>query len=69
MACVNPSTPHFVAQYGAVEGVIKNGAPAAKKDAAGPTPPLQMLAWGDRLSDADIRALVAYLIELYDWEE
>jgi mono/diheme cytochrome c family protein len=64
-----PGYARFVAQYGAVEGVIKNGAPAAKKDAAGPTPPLQMLAWGDRLSDADIRALVAYLIELYDWEE
>ncbi|MBT8470025.1 MAG: cytochrome c [Deltaproteobacteria bacterium] len=64
-----PNYARFVAQYGAVVGVIKNGAPAAKKDPAGPMPPLQMLAWGDRLSDEDIRALLAYLIELYDWEE
>jgi mono/diheme cytochrome c family protein len=38
-------------------------------DAAGITPPLQMPPWDDRLSDEDIRALIAYLIELYDWEE
>ena len=64
-----PDYPRFVAQYGAVVGVIKNGAPAAKKDPAGITPPLQMPGWADRLSDDDIGALVAYLIELYDWEE
>ena len=64
-----PDFARFVAQYGAVEGVIKNGAPAAKKDPAGIAPPLQMPAWEERLSDDDIRALVAYLIELYDWEE
>ncbi len=59
----------FIAQYGAVAGVIKNGSPAAKKDPNGITPPLQMPVWADRLSDEDIRALVAYLIGLYDWEE
>ena len=58
----------FTAQYGAVVGVIKNGAPAAKKDPGGITPPLQMPPWADRLSDEDIRALLAYLIGLYDWE-
>jgi mono/diheme cytochrome c family protein len=64
-----PDYARFAAQYGAVVGVIKNGAPAAKKDPSGVTPPLQMLPWADRLSDEDIRAIVAYLIELYDWEE
>jgi mono/diheme cytochrome c family protein len=64
-----PDYARFAAQYGAVVGVIKNGAPAAKKDPNGITPPLQMPAWAARLSDNDIRALIAYLIELYDWEE
>ena len=64
-----PDYGRFVAQYGAVVGVIKNGATAAKLDPSGITPPLQMPPWVDRLSDEDIRALLAYLIELYDWEE
>ena len=64
-----PDYARFAAQYGAVVGVIKNGAPAAKKDPSGITPPLQMPPWADRLSDEDIRAVLAYLIELYDWEE
>lgn len=64
-----PDYSRFVAQYGAVVGVIKNGAPAAKKDPNGIAPPLQMPAWADRLSDDDMRALIAYLIELYDWED
>ena len=64
-----PDYGRFVAQYGAVVGVIEHGATAAKQDPSGITPPLQMPPWGDRLSDEDIRALMAYLIELYDWEE
>ena len=64
-----PDYARFAAQYGAVVGVIKNGAPAAKKDPSGITPPLQMPSWSDHLSNEDIRALIAYLIELYDWEE
>lgn len=64
-----PDYARFVAQYGAVVGVIEHGATAAKQDLNGITPPLQMPSWRDRLSDEDIRALIAYLIELYDWEE
>lgn len=67
----NPPFPdygRFVAQYGAIANVIKNGATAAKRDPDGIAPPLNMPAWGSVLSDSDIREIVAYLISLYDWE-
>ena len=59
--------PRFLAQFGAVRGVIKNGAKAAKKDPAGPEPPLQMMAWS--LTESEIDAVIAYLISVYDWEQ
>lgn len=63
-----PGYARFLAQYRVVMGVIENGATAAKKDPAGETPPLQMPPWGAILSPEDRRAIIAYLISLYDWE-
>jgi mono/diheme cytochrome c family protein len=51
-----------LAQYHSITDVIRNGNPAGKKDLRGPTPPLRMPGWGKELSDADIDALVAYLL-------
>lgn len=63
-----PTFARFLAQYDAVRGVIRNGNPAAKKDARGPAP-LQMPAWGDQISAEDIDAVIAYLIGRFRWEE
>jgi mono/diheme cytochrome c family protein len=63
----DPPVPRFgavLAAYDAVRKVIENGNPAGKLDPQGPTPPLQMRPWGQRLSERDIDALIAYLITL-----
>ncbi len=63
----DPPVPRFgavLAQYDAIRAVIENGNPAGKLDPQGPTPPLQMRPWGQRLSEQDIDALIAYLITL-----
>jgi len=63
----DPPVPRFgavLAQYNAVRKVIENGNPAGKLDPEGPTPPLQMRPWGQRLPERDIDALIAYLITL-----
>jgi len=49
-------------QYHSVRDVIRKGNPAAKKDLRKPTPPLNMPSWGRELSEADIDALIAYLL-------
>lgn len=63
----SPPVPRFnvfLAQYHSVEDVIRNGSVAGKKDPKGVTPPLKMPAWGQQLSDANIDAIVAYLLTL-----
>jgi mono/diheme cytochrome c family protein len=51
-----------LAQYESIRNVIRRGNPAGKKDPNGPAPPLEMPAWESRLSDADIDAIIAYLL-------
>jgi mono/diheme cytochrome c family protein len=61
----SPPAPQFnvvLAQYHSIADVIRKGNPAGKKDPRGPTPPLLMPSWGRELSDADIDALIAYLL-------
>jgi len=61
----SPPVPRFnvvLAQYHSVKDVIRKGNPAGKKDPKGPKPPLNMPGWGRDLSDADIDALIAYLL-------
>ncbi|MFI5394811.1 MAG: c-type cytochrome [Candidatus Binatia bacterium] len=63
----DPPVPRFgavLAQYNAIRKIIENGSPAGKLDADGPTPPLQMRPWAQRLSREDIDALVTYLLTL-----
>lgn len=54
----------FLAQYHAVRDVIHRGNPPGKKDASKSAPPLEMLAWGQRLSESDIDAIIVYLLTL-----
>lgn len=51
-----------LAQYESIRNVIRRGNAAGKKDPKGPAPPLEMPAWESRLSDADIDAIIAYLL-------
>ncbi len=51
-----------LAQYESIRDVIRRGNPAGKKDPSGPIPPLEMPTWKSRLSDADIDAIIAYLL-------
>lgn len=53
-----------LAQYNAIQKVIENGSAAGKLEPDGPTPPLQMRPWGQRLTHEDINALVTYLLTL-----
>lgn len=59
----------FLAQYHSVQDVIRKGSVAGKKDPKGPVPPLTMPAWGLQLSDADIDAIIAYLLTLKPTEK
>lgn len=54
----------FLAQYHSIRDVIHRGSPPGKKDPNKPAPPLEMLAWGQRLSEGDIDAIIAYLLTL-----
>ena len=58
-----------LAQYHSVQDVIRKGNPAGKKDPKGPAPPLNMPSWGRELSEADIDALIAYLLSAVPGEQ
>lgn len=59
----------FLSQYRAIRDVIRKGSSPGKKNPPGPTPPLEMPAWGQKLSDEDINAIIAYLLTMQPWEE
>jgi mono/diheme cytochrome c family protein len=59
----------FLAQYDSVREVIRKGNPAGRKDPEGPLPPLEMPAWGYRLSERDIDTVIAYLLSLNSTEQ
>ena len=68
----SPPAPQFnvvLAQYHSIADVIRKGNPAGKKDSKKPAPPLNMPGWGRELSDADIDALIAYLLSAVPKEE
>ncbi len=61
----SPPVPRFnvvLAQYHSIQDVIRKGNPAAKKDLKKPTPPLNMPRWDRELSEADVDAIIAYLL-------
>jgi mono/diheme cytochrome c family protein len=68
----SPPVPRWklvYAKYDLVRQTIREGRAPGKKDAKGLTPPLEMPAWGQRLSERDIDAIIAYLITLEPWDE
>lgn len=61
----SPPVPRFdavMAQYSSTRNLIRKGNPPGKKDPKGLTPPLGMLAWEHRLTDAEIDSLLIYLL-------
>jgi cbb3-type cytochrome c oxidase subunit I len=62
------SYPRFVAQLSSVRDTIVVGRQAARLDPNGPDP-LSMPAWGSRLDQEEIDAVIAYLISLYPWDQ
>lgn len=68
----SPPVPRFnvvLAQYHSIQGVIRKGNPSGKKDPKGPRPPLNMPSWARYLSEADIDAIIAYLLSVVREEE
>ena len=66
-----PSLVYAKAYYGndveSLKSLIRTGRqPVPRADPARPRPALYMPAWGDRLSEEDVDALVAYLFSLSD---
>lgn len=66
-----PSLMYVKAYYGdnieALKHVIRTGRqPVPRQNTQRPFPPLYMPAWKDRISDADLDALIAYLLTLGD---
>jgi heme/copper-type cytochrome/quinol oxidase subunit 2 len=59
----------FLAQYESYTSKIHDGAYELQKaDTTGPNPPLFMPAWKYQMSQEEINAILAYLIDQYDWE-
>jgi mono/diheme cytochrome c family protein len=68
----SPPVPQYnvvLAQYHSIQDVIRKGNPAGKKNPKGPAPPLNMPRWERELSDADIDALIAYLLSAVPAEQ
>jgi mono/diheme cytochrome c family protein len=63
----DPPVPRFgavLAQYQSIRDVVRKGRSPRKLDPDGPPQPLEMPAWEYQLSDADIDAILAYLLTL-----
>lgn len=58
-----------LARYNALKEIIKNGSLPEKLDTEIPEPPLWMPAWLYKLTEREIEALIAYFIDLYNWDE
>jgi mono/diheme cytochrome c family protein len=62
-----PTVPLFSTvkgQYLATRQLVREGRRSARLGPTGPRPPLDMPAWGARLSDPEIDAILAYLLTL-----
>lgn len=71
LATAPPGLPLYRAvttQYLATRQLVRDGRSSTKLDADGPRPPLDMPAWGARLTDSEVDAVLAYLLGLGDPE-
>jgi len=76
MDLIRPGSPPDIARYPVVRSrlnaavqLIENGKNAARRDMAGPEPPLQMPAWKHKLDSGDFYTILGYFVSLYPWEE
>ena len=63
-----PRFPVVLAQYNAIREVILNGNPAGKADPEGPAP-FNMPSWRKSIPEAEVDAVIAYLVSTYEFEE
>lgn len=59
-----PLFPVVRTQYLATRDLVANGRRSVPLDPTGPRPPLDMPAWGARLTDREIDAILSYLLTL-----
>lgn len=65
-----PTFSRFSAQYATITKKIREGAELVQKaDSTGPMPPLTMPAWENYLTNEEINSIIAYLINLNNWDE
>ena len=57
-----PLFPVVKRQYLATLSLVRGGRRSSRLDPAGPRPPLDMPAWGARLTDRDVEAILTYLL-------
>lgn len=57
-----PLFPVVKRQYLATLSLVRGGRRSSRLDPAGPRPPLDMPAWGARLLDRDLEAILTYLL-------
>ena len=57
-----PLFPVVKRQYLATLSLVRGGRRSSRLDPAGPRPPLDMPAWGARLTDRDLEAILTYLL-------
>ncbi|MCM2276310.1 MAG: c-type cytochrome [Candidatus Didemnitutus sp.] len=57
-----PLFPVVKRQYLATLSLVREGRRSSRLDPAGPRPPLDMPAWGARLADEDLEAILTYLL-------
>ena len=61
----------WLREFFKIKKTIREGKSPLKEDANGPDPPLAMPTWGEKLSDREIEALIAYIVTLFPedkWE-
>ncbi len=61
--------PEFVKQVEVMRDVIRKGRHGVKKNASGPLEPVNMPSWRQTLTDRQIDAILADLIDLYPFKE
>ena len=64
-----PQQTRVLAQYRTVRDVIRSGRQPARSDTTSFSPPLAMPAWGTKLTEHDIDAILVFLLRNQVWED
>ena len=65
-----PTFNRFYAQYISISNKIKDGSPIVQKlDSSKYLPPLWMPSWEHQLTPKEINEIIAYMINIFDWDK